>query len=645
MFDFFRRHTRVLQFVLVLLIFPSFVFFGIQGYSGFTDGAQKTVAEVDGHKITQQEFEANLRERIEQARRQMPTLDVKLFDTPQMRQLALDAMVRDRVLLAAADRLHLAPGDERLERLFKTAPEFASLRNPDGSVNRDAIASMGMSSQAFAERLRQDLALRQVLTPLADSSLAPATAASAALDALYQQRELQVARFQTADYLPKVQPTDAQIEAYYKDPANAGRLTSPEEASIEYVVLDGEAIRRTVAASDADLRAYYQENIKRWSQPEERQASHILIAVDKDAPKADRDAARARAEGLLAQVRKDPSTFAALAKANSADDTTAQKGGQLEFQARGALLDLKPFEDAIFALQPGQIGELVQTDFGYHVVRLDAVRGGTTKPFEAVKAEIEKEVRDQVATREFSKAAVEFGDVVYEQSDSLKPAADRWKLEIRKADRVARAPAAGASGPLANPAFLEALFDVESVSSKRNTRAIDVGANQLVSGRIVEHRAPRLKPLPEVKDQIRAALANEQAAALARKEGNARLEAVRANPQQPLSSETVIVSRLQPRELPTLLLDAVLKAPAAQLPLVLGVDLGSQGYVLAKVTRAWGRDPAASTNAADATAQYARLWGAAESDAYVAALKDRFKVKVNAPGSLGSADASASAPR
>lgn len=413
MFDFFRRHIRVLQFVLVLLIFPSFVFFGIQGYSRFGDAGQQGVAEVDGHRITQAEFDANLRERIEQARRQMPNLDAKLFDTPQMRAMALDAMVRDRVLAAAAERQHLVPNDERLDRLFKSDPSFAPLRNPDGSLNRDAVAGYGYSSQGFAARLREDLARRQVLQPVADSSIAPAAAASAALDALYQQREVQVARFQTRDYLAKVQPTDAQIEAWYRDPANAAKITSPEEASIEYVVLDGEAIRKTVQASDAELRAYYQENIKRYTVPEERQASHILIAVDKDAPKAERDKAKAKAEELLAEVKRDPSRFAALAKANSADDTTAQKGGQLEFQPRGAMLDLKPFEDAVFALQPGQIADaVVATDFGYHVIRLDGVRGGTVKPFEQAKAEIEREVRDQVATREFSKAAVDRKSVV-----------------------------------------------------------------------------------------------------------------------------------------------------------------------------------------------------------------------------------------
>src|SRR5664279_795643 len=173
MFDFFRRHTRVLQFLLVLLVFPSFVFFGIQGYSRFAGGDQQWVAKVDGQQISQAEFDNAMRDRIDRARRQMPTLDAKVFETPEMRSMALDSVVRDRLMLVAADKLHLVTTDDRLERLFKSDPEFAPLRNADGSVNRDTLAALGMSSEGFAERLRQDFSRRQVMQALSGSAMAP----------------------------------------------------------------------------------------------------------------------------------------------------------------------------------------------------------------------------------------------------------------------------------------------------------------------------------------------------------------------------------------------------------------------------------------------------------------------------------------
>jgi len=640
MFDFFRRHTRALQFVLVLLVFPSFIFFGIQGYSRFAGNDQQTVAKVAGQGISQVEFDNALRERVDRARRQMPGLDAKLFDTPEMRSLALDALIRDRVLIVAADKLHLAPTDERLDRLFKTDPQFAQLRNPDGSLNRDMIGALGMSSEGFAERLRDDIARRQVLQGLSDSVIAPASAASAALDAMYQQREVQVQRFDTKDYLAKVAPTDAEIEAYYKDPAHAAQFQSPEQESIEYVVLDPDALKKGIAISEDDLRKYYTENEKRYTTPEERRASHILIKADKDAPKAEREKAKARAEALLAEVRKNPSSFAEIAKKNSDDEGSAEKGGDLDFFGRGAMV--KPFEDAAFALKPGEISGIVASDFGYHIIQLNAVRGGQKKSFEEVRPEIENEIRNQLAQKRFSDAAVEFGDTVYEQSESLKPAVDKWKLEISKAEHVTREPATGTTGPLGNAKFLEALFSSDATKNKHNTKAIDIGANQLASGRVVQYTPAHQLPLADVKEKVRAQLAAAQAEALARKAGVERLAAVRAAPATELSDNTKIVSRAQLRGVPPNLLDAVLKAPAATLPVFVGVDLGEQGYVVAKITKLWGRDPSVS-DPAQAKAQYARIWGDAVAQAYYAGLKSRYKVTIN--NAALSADAATSTSR
>jgi peptidyl-prolyl cis-trans isomerase D len=361
-----------------------------------------------------------------------------------MKALALDSVIRDRVLLVAADKLHLVTTDERLDRLFKSGPEFASLRNPDGTVNRDMLTSVGMSSEAFAERLRQDLSRRQVLQALSTSAIAPAAAASAALDAMYQQREVQIERFEAKDQLAKVTPSDAEIEAYYKDPAHAAQFLAPEEAQVEYLVLDLDAVKKQIAVSEDDLRKYYAENEKRYTSPEERRASHILVKADKDAPKAERDKARAKAEGLLAEVRKNPQGFAEIAKKNSDDEGSAPKGGDLDFFARGAMV--KPFEDAAFGLKPGETSGIVESDFGYHIIHVTGARGGEKKSFDSARAQIENEVRTQLVQKRFADAAVEFGDVVYEQPDSLKPAADKWKLELRKAEHVTRVPAPGASG-------------------------------------------------------------------------------------------------------------------------------------------------------------------------------------------------------
>ncbi|MES2990135.1 MAG: SurA N-terminal domain-containing protein [Pseudomonadota bacterium] len=642
MFEFFRKHTWLLQIVLGFVIL-AFVGGGVyEGYGSFMGDDNATVAKVDGRKVTRNEWELAQREQIDRVRQQMPNVDPKLFDTPEMKRQSLDAVVRDRVMLAAADKLHLAITDDRLQRLFATDPQFAFLRNPDGSVNKDALSAQGMSSEMFAQRLRQDFSQRQVAVGITGTVTAPLAVTAAALDAMFQQREVQVQRFATKDSIATVAPTDADIEKYYKDPANAAQFMAPESESIEYVVLDLESLKKGVVVSEKELREYYTANERRFTTPEERRASHILVKVDAGASSADRAKAKTKAEGLLAEVRKNPASFADVARKNSDDPGSAEKGGDLEFFARDGLA-AKPLEDAAFKLKPDEIGELVESEFGYHVLKLTAVRGGDKKPFEAVKAVLENEVRTQLAQKRFSEAAVEFTNTVYEQPDSLKPVVDKLKLELRTAENVKRVPAPGATGVLANPKFLDALFGTDAVRNKRNTEAIEVAASTLVSGRVVKHEPARQLPLADVKAGLRERLIVVQAAAKARQLGEARLAELRSAPATAMAEPPVTVSRAQPRELPGALVDAVLKAPAAKLPAFVGVDLGDQGYAVAKIVKVLGRDPA-TADATRAQAQYAQAWGEAEAQAYYTALKSRFKVEIR-PSALptGSSDG-ASAP-
>ncbi|CAN5255884.1 SurA N-terminal domain-containing protein [soil metagenome] len=642
MFDFFRKHTRVLQFILVLLIFPSFVLLGIRGYNNSEGEQNATVAKVAGHDIKRSEWEVAQRDQIERVRRQMPNVDPKIFDTPEMKRQSLDALVRDRVMMAAAEKLNLVTTDDRLQRLFVSDPQFAFLRNPDGSVNKDALGAQGMSSEMFAQRLRQDISMRQVLLGVAGTVFAPAASTSAALDAMFQQREVQVQRFDTKDSLAKVAPTDADIEKFYKEPANALQFQAPEQSSIEYVVLDLDALKKGITVSDEDLRKYYTENLARYTTPEERRASHILIKAEKDAPAADRAKAKAKAEALLAEVKKNPASFADVARKNSEDPGSAEKGGDLDFFARGAMV--KPFEDAAFSLKQGEMSGVVESDFGYHVIQVTGARGGDKKSFEAVHAEIENEVKTQLAQKRYSEIASEFTNMVYEQPDSLKPVADKFKLELRTAQNIRRTPQPDATGPLANPKFLEALFASDALVKKRNTEALETAASQMVSGRVVTYSPAHQLPLADVKAKVREKLVTVQAAALARKLGEARLAELRAAPATALADAPQTISRAQPRELSRQVVDAVLKAPSATLPSIVGVDLGDQGYAVVKVTKVLGRDPVAA-NAAQAQTQYAQAWGDAEAQAYYAALKTRYKVdiKANAFGA-DSAAAGASAP-
>lgn len=639
MFDFVRTHSRLTLGFLLLLIIPSFVVFGIEGYSRFQSAANETVARVAGQNVTRGEWDQAHERLVDRARRQGNEA-AETLKTESARLETLDGLLRERLLLAAATDQHLFPSAQRMGRLFDADPQYAGLRGPDGKLSRELLAQMGMTPELFDQRLRQDYGMRQVLAGIAGTGFAPASTAAQSLDALLQRREIQVQRFDPIAYRPKVKPTDAEIEAYYQ--ANQALFRTAEQAQIEYVVLDAEALGRGLALGDDEVRKFYDANVARFTEPEERRASHILIQVDASATAEQKAAAKAKATALFEQAKARPAAFADLAKKNSQDTASAPLGGDLEFARRGAMAS-KALEDAVFSLAQGQVGGPVESEFGYHVVLVTGVRGGKARPFDDVKAEIAAELRKGKVGKEWPAAAEQFTNMAYEQPDSLKPLVDKFKLD-KKTATVTRTPAQGATGALASAKLLTAVFSNDAVRDKRNTDAVEVGPGQLAAARVLQHQPARVQPLAEVRDAVRERVVAEQAAALARKEGEARLAAVRAAPNEPLG-ETLTVSRLQARVLPPALLDAAMRADASQLPQVRGVDLGPAGYAVMRVTKALPRElpPGATPGGPDPLRdQYAQAFAVAETEAYLAALKKRYKFELKPAAKLAAASAAAS---
>jgi peptidyl-prolyl cis-trans isomerase D len=627
MFEFIRTHKRLMQVFLLLLIVPSFVLVGVSSYQN--GDSTNSVATVGGQPITQQQWEEAQRQQMDRYRQMFGAqFDQKMFETPEAKQSILDNLVAERSLNAEIARSHLTVSDAALQ---KTIADIEAFRKPDGSFDMDqykaALAAQGMTPEIFDARLRRDLALQQLNGAIQSTAFAPRTLATRLSDINDQEREVQELLFPAADFVGQVKLSDEMVKAYYDK--NAQLFEVPEQVKVEYVLFDPAVVESQVAVSDAEVADYYSKNQKRFAADEQRTASHILVTTKKDASAADKAAAKAKADAILAEVRKTPADFAKIAKAQSQDPGSAEMGGDLGVVEKGAFV--KSVEDAIYKLKQGEISDVVPSEFGYHIITVTNVKAATIKTLDEVKGEITAELKKQKMSKKYSELAEAFTNTVYEQSDSLKPVADKLKLKVETVSNLSRNPSpALGTAPFNNPKFLKAIFSDDALKNKRNTEAVEVAPSTLIAGRVVEYKPAAKRPLAEVDAVIRQRVTQEEAGKLAKKAGQAKLAAAKASGDAAGFSDVKVVTRTkQPPINPAAALE-VLKADVSKLPAYVGVDVPGQGfgvYRIGKVTQSAQPDQARRKSEHE---QITGALGQEEMFGYIEVLKQKAKAKITA---------------
>ncbi|MDW3683561.1 SurA N-terminal domain-containing protein [Cupriavidus sp. CV2] len=646
MLDFVRNNRRLMLLLLLVLVFPSFVFFGVESYSRFMDSSHD-LAKVDGRAITAQEVDNVVRDQSERMRQMLGTnYDPRQFEGAQARQQVLDQLIMQRVVADEVAKKHLTVSNERLLETISSIPAIAQLpKKKDGTIDDkayiDLLAQQGMTPEQFDARMRFDLATQQLGTSVGATAFVPKALLDRLIAIRDQLRDVQALQVKPADFAAKVTPDDAALKAYYE--SHKAQFSVPEQAKVEYLVLSADALAASTPVTPEELKSYYDSNIARFRTDEQRRASHILIGSPKEAPAAERQAAKEKATKLLEDLRKHPETFADVARKQSQDPGSAEKGGDLGFMGRGALV--KPFEDAMYALKDGQISDVVETDYGYHIIKLTGIKPAETKPLEQVRTELEVELRKQLAAKKYAELADAFGNSVYEQSDSLKPAADKFKLTIQSADNVIRQPnpALGAQNPLNNEKLLKALFSDESVKNKRNTEAVQVGPTTLVAARIVDYRPATVRKFEDVQAKVREGYIAQQAAELAAKAGAERLEALKKSGGAEGFGAVVTVSRAKADGLPPKAVETVMRADTAKLPAYVGVDLGADGYAIYRIGKVSQPAQADAAQRQGEAQQLGQMVGQSQLEAFYESLKDRAKVKLLKPATTTEAGAASGA--
>ena len=635
MFDFIRSHQRLMQLILLILIVPSFVFFGIQGYDRMRQDTQG-VASVGGQTITQGELDNAQRDQLARMRQSYgPTVDTALFDTPESRAQTLNGLIAQQVLFQQAQKQSLGTSDRKLQETIMGIQALQDNGRFSSDRYQALLAQQGMTPAVFETRLRQDLALQQLSAAIEESVIVPQKVIDRFAGLVAQRRDVSQMILKVADFAPRVKLAPDAVQKEYD--AHPGDYMTPETVKAEYVVLNADTLAKQVNVSEQDARGFYEQNKKRYEVPEERRASHILIAASKDASEADKAKAKAKAEDVLAKVRANPSEFAKLARQYSEDPGSAAKGGDLDYLGRGATVP--PFEAALFSLKDKEISGLVQSDFGYHIIQVTGIKPAQAKDFESVKGEIEAEIKKQLSQKKFIDAAEAFANGVYEQGDSLAPTAKKFDLTVATAENVTRTPAAGADSakPLSNPKLLASLFSADSLKNRHNTEAIEISPGTLVSARVVDYKPAAKRPIAEVTEAIRAKLIDAQARKLVDEAGKAKLAQLRSGGETKDASvgasfgPVKTVSRLERSDLAPEAVAEIFKADASRLPAYAGLVMPSGDYALYQisgVSSASSQDP----NRRAALAQsIAKQLGVIEFDGYLSDLRNRTKVKVSAP--------------
>jgi peptidyl-prolyl cis-trans isomerase D len=567
--------------VLGLLTIP-FAFFGMEQYLHQTSESWSARVEAppqwwqsaphwwparmlwQAEEIGIDEFRAEFEQARQQERQARgEQFDPRQFETKDNKRKVLDGMIDARVLRMMSAQAGIVVSDAQVRNAIQGIQGF----QVDGKFNAQqyqlALASQvpQRTPRQFEQLVRENLQETLIPSGLGQSSFATGSEADHVLRLLGEQRDV-VFAVMPAPVPDAAAVPAADIQRWYDSHASEYRV--PETATLEYVDIDGSQLQPP-PADDATLQQRYVQEKARFVEPEQRLASHILVKVDKGATPAAVAAAKARADQIAAQVRAPGADFAALARADSDDTGSKDAGGDLGWVSKDMMA--KPFEDALFAMQKGDIVGPVRTDFGWHVIQMRDLKQGRQTPFEQVREQLAKEQADADRERMFNDLTGKLVDQVYRNPTSLAPAARSANLPVQRSPTLVRG--SGAAGIFATPALQRAAFSDALVQDGTVSDPIEIGPNHSVLIRVVAHEPERVLPLAQVGPQVIAAIRRDRAAKAAAAAADALLAEVRggkpfkavADAHQLASSEVPALPRGMP--MPTAAANQAMFAAAA----------------------------------------------------------------------------------
>lgn len=619
MLDAIRKQTQgwLAKLILALITIP-FALFGIDSYLD-NSGADVPVAKVNGDKISMQEYGRaieNVRNRLQQEGHKDAAM---LLQSPELKESVLDGLITKRLVNTEIQKANFKVSDETISQYVIGMPEFQDNGKFSQDLYDKTLAQNHLTPSKFEAGIRNDLLMQQTRDGLRNLVFSPKSSLEQTLKFANQQRDVSIAEIKSADFVAQAVVTPEQVKAYYE--LHKDKFKVPEQVKIQFVLLSAAGLVHDMKVDDAEIKAYYDANAAKFSGDEQRHASHILISFGANPTAQDKQKAKAKAEEILAEVRKNPKDFEALAIKNSQDPGSAAKGGDLGSFGRGTMV--KAFDDVVFAMKPNQISDLVESEYGYHIIKLIGI-SGQSQPYESLKLQIKGDLLFQKAQAKYAELAEDFSNKAYENSGSLEPVAKAFNLQLETSPWMSRDDLAKF---FKNDHLAALVFSNEVLKEKHNTEAVEVSSNNLVSARVVDYKPSAPRSFDDVKAGIETVLKVEAATKAAKEKG----EAVLASLNQGKASADldwitpVTIDRKNAQGLSDGVMQHVFKIKPAKLPAYTGFEEPNKGYTLVKLI---GVHNAATDNEESEKEATQALKSAIEAE-YMSAYANSLKAKSN----------------
>ena len=570
-----RTQTKLAKVILGIIIIP-FALFGIDSYLS-SAGSNIQIASVNDEPITSQELEETESQFIAQIKSQDESADPEMFKNIEFKKAVLDKLITTKLVKQEIKNSGFYINDYQVGTYIAGMPEFQR----DGRFSQDQYDEIlkinNLTPKEFDNSIRNDLGSQQVRDSLRKLIYTPKNKIQSLVNLAYQKRDVSIFELKQNAYKKKVDLSELALKKVYEESQSS--FVRPDQVKIEFIIYSVAGIVPNIKVADDVVKDYFSNNINRYQAAQQRRAKHILFTLRSGMTESETKEIKTSALSVLKKVRKNPKSFNKIAEKYSQDSESAKNGGDLGFFSRGDMTSA--FEDQVFKMSKNQISDLVKTEFGYHIVMLTDIKGEKVK-FESVKNQIKGELLFNIALAEYGSNAEEFSNIVYEQSESLQKAANKFDLKIQDSEWLSFE---DAKKFFNNEAFAQAIFDKDAIAEKRNISAIEASPNNLVAARVIDYRPSSPKPFEEVKTTIKDFLVEAESQKLLINAGIKLIEDVKLNPKAIDWIDQLVIDRVDKKGLSDSLINAIFKIDDNQLPVYSGLYDSNGEYIIVKLNK------------------------------------------------------------